>query len=208
MYLFSRRRSLNPAQSRAGVAFSIDIAQRVSQVIGQEIRPWATVHSREVGTVVWSMSFPDLEALEMASDKLVADAASMDAIEASDGLFVGAYEDTLLQVVQGTVDPNRRPQYVTVVQGQLRPGKLIEGMAAASEVVGRVAAITGQQLLLASQVTGPFAVLEWIGLTDSIGELDRQRAALFADPGYVEFLDASAGLLESTTSVTILRGLT
>jgi hypothetical protein len=207
MYLFSRRRLVNPAQSRAAQAFALDIAQRVSQVVGQQIGTWASVHSQDIGTVHWTMSFPDLESVEASADKLVADQPSLDAIEQADGLFLGTYHDSLLQLVHGELDPNARPQYVTIVDGTARVGQLGAASLAAIEIAQHVSSITGQSLLVASNVTGTAGGFAWIGLSDSIGQLDRDRNALFADPGYVAFLDERAGVFEPGFGVSIYRSL-
>ena len=68
-------------------------------------------------------------------------------------------------------------------------------------------AITGKPLLVASNVTGTGGAFSWIGLSQSIGELEHDRNALFADPAYVAFLDENAELFEPGFSVSILRSL-
>jgi hypothetical protein len=207
MYLFSRRRLVNPAHLRAGIAFSVDIARRVSQVAGFELRPWTIVHSRDVGTVVWSGMVPDLASLETASDKLLADAGIFDAVESNDHLFLGPPQDALLAIVHGTPNVDRPVEYVTIVSGQVAPGSMAAGIGDAIEIAEKVTATSEGTCLLATNVVDEPDRLTWLVGSSSIGEVERGRAALNADPEWLPLIDRNAAHFQPGFTSTLLRRL-
>ena len=109
MYVFSRRRRIDPGQLRAALGFSTEIAQRVTQITGVEVQSYLSTLSHDTGTVLWGAAIPDLEALEVAFDKLMAESTYVEAVERADRLFTTPIHDTVSQVVHASSSPTPVP---------------------------------------------------------------------------------------------------
>ena len=91
MLLFGRSRMLDSARSREAIAFTVEVASRAREVIGQDVYAWSSFASPETGMMLWSARFDSLNDLEVAADKLSVANEYMDYVEEHDGLFVGPY---------------------------------------------------------------------------------------------------------------------
>src|SRR5262245_17343658 len=115
MYLFARRRRINPAQGRAAVGVALEAATRARALTGLEIWVWNPVLSPELGTLAWSTRVDHLQELQAADDKLSSSNEWVEWIEHNDPLFQGPLEDSVLSVVHGT--PSDQPgAYVQVTR--------------------------------------------------------------------------------------------
>ncbi len=206
MLLFGRRRSLNPARSRAAVAFAVEVASRAREVTGHDVFAWSTFASPEAGSILWSARLEALSELEAAQDKMAVDSGYMDFVESGADLFTGPTVDTLTQIVGGTPDGSPMA-YVQIVQATCAPGKLSGGMAFGVELAEAVARVTGRSCLLGASMTGAYGGVGWIVGAPDADALVAANDAWGADAGAIAMTDRAGEFYESGASVSILRRL-
>jgi hypothetical protein len=190
MYLFTRHARLSGAKIADAMAWATKLTEQVNRVTGLEVGLWSPTFSREVGTLVWATFVPDLATLEAAFAKLGADPAYND-LTAQGGEYAipGTLDDRLGKVVHGEPDPNRRANYVGIVESTIVPGKLARGVAVGVEIAQAVEKATGLRSLFLTASTGNFGGVMWLtGYTD-IAELERADKQLDEDQGFLELLD-------------------
>ncbi|MEZ5144273.1 MAG: hypothetical protein R2726_17380 [Acidimicrobiales bacterium] len=168
------------------------MCERVNQSTDLEVGLWATSFSEGFGTVSWTTFVPDLTALEAATDKLQVDDGYLQATDDGAALSVGGADDALFEVVHGEPDPSADPQYVTAVRAVCASGGIANGMVLGVELAQRAEAITGLSTMFVRNLTGAYAGVGWLTGYPSIEALEAAQAALAADPGWVEMIDARA----------------
>ena len=206
MLLFSRRRSINPARSRAAIAYAAEVAGRVRDVTGHDIFAWTTVFSPAAGTVMWSARVEHLSEIEMANDKMATDTGLMDFIEQADDLFVGPLTDSLVQVVHGTPDPSPM-SYLQVVQGVCAPGKLSGAMAFGSEVADAVTRVTGRSCLFCASLSGDWGGAGFVTGTPDADTMQQANDAWYSDAGAMAMMDRAGEFFQPGATTTFLRRL-
>jgi hypothetical protein len=193
MYLFSRQARLAPGNTRKGMAFAAGVTEKVNQITALNVSLYAQVFSPEVGTLAWTAVVPDLETLEAASDKLLADDGYISMIDDAADLMMGAPDDVLGQILYGQPDPNRQIEYATTVQAECVPGRFERGIELGIEIAQRVEKITGTPMLFGSTMTGQYGGVSWISVHPNIRSVEADEAALAADTSFVKFLDKETG---------------
>jgi hypothetical protein len=189
MYLFSRRARLAPGNTRAAMTWATDITEKANQITELTVSAFTSTFSPEVGTVVWSTVAPDLASLEAANDKLLADDGYVVMIDEGSRLIQPGIDDTLLQIVHGDIDPNRRVEYAISVQAVCSSGNVARGMELGIDIAQRAQAITGIPSLFASGLTGPYGSVAWLSGFADIQEMERAQQALAADASLTKFID-------------------
>ncbi len=196
MYLFSRTRRLSPAHVRRGLAYSVEMAHKASQITGMDVSAWGEVWSPGLGNISWSTIVPDLLALEQGMDKLQVSDDFIAATEHGAEMFVeGLGEDRLFQIVHGEIDPNARPSYVTAVRARITNGKLADGLAFGVEIAQKAEAVTGLTTMFLAASTGGYGEVGWITGFDDVGQAQEENAKLMADPDWLKMLDAKTGIV-------------
>jgi hypothetical protein len=206
MYLYSRRRQLNPAQARKAVAFAVETGKRASTICGMEISVWTTVMSADAGVISWATMVERLTDLEVAMDKLAADGSFNDFIEQNDGLFVGSLADTLAQVVSGAPDPAAAPPtYATIVQATCANGHLAAGMAGGVEIAETATRIGGMPTMFLAAATGEYGGVAWLTGAPDLASLEAAEAKVNNDASFIGLADRVSPAYLPHASNTIYR---
>src|SRR5262249_10526286 len=144
------------------MAAAAQAASRASEIIGLPVALWTPVFSAGIGTVIWSSTAEHLADLEAADDAVTGSSEFMDWVEQNDALFVGSVDDSVLEVLHGTVagDP---PAYVTVTRAVAAHGSVSEAMGMGVQLAEVVERITGVPTTFGTYVTGPFGEMAWAG---------------------------------------------
>ena len=208
MYLFSRSARLAPGRTREAMTWAVGITEKVNQITELDVQLWTPVFSPRIGTLSWTAVAEDLEMLENAQAKLMVDdgyVAEVDrgaAFASTEGI-----DDALLQVVHGTVDPDRRPQYVSIAASQIAPGQLARGMEVGVEIAQRVEKLSGVPTLFVAGATGPYGGVAWISGFETVKELQAAESAVNGDPGFIELVDTkgSQAFIAQATTQTIAQ---
>jgi hypothetical protein len=208
MYLFSRSARLAPGRTRDAMAWAVGITEKVNQIGELSFSLWTPVLSPGIGMLSWSAFVEELDELEATEAKLLVDdgyVAELDRGAAfSDGQ--GA-NDSLLQLIHGEVDPERRFDYVSVTASQLAPGHFAKGVEVGIEICQRVEQITSTPTAFCMASTGPYGGVAWIAGQESLKALQDGEQAINADPGFLELVDgtASQAFQVAATTATIYR---
>jgi hypothetical protein len=173
----------------------------VNQITALNVSLYSQVFSPEVGTLVWTAMIPDLEALEAANDKLLADDGYISMIDEGATLLDGSLDDSLAQIVYGQPDPNRQVEYATTVQAVCVPGRFARGVELGIEIAQRVEKITGNPMLFTSTATGQYGGVTWINTHPDIRSLEAEEAALAADTSFGEFVDRETASVYSADAL-------
>jgi hypothetical protein len=191
MYLFSRRARLAPGNTQAAMTWAIDITEKVTQISGLTVSLFTPVFSPEVGLLSWSTFVPDLATLEAATDKLAADPGYISLVDAGAKFGEGGADDTLLQIVYGEPNPNRKVEYVTSVQSVCANGSVARGIELGVEIAQKAEKIIGSPGMFATAATGSYGSVAWLSGYADVNELDSSQQKLAADTKFAEFIDKS-----------------
>jgi hypothetical protein len=169
-----------------------EITEKANQITGLSVSTFTSIFSPEVGTITWSAFAPDLAALEAANDKLLADDGYVVLVDEGARLVQNNADDSLLQIIHGEVDPNRRVEYGSSVHAVCATGNIARGMELGVEIAQRAERATGVPTMFASSVTGPYGAVAWFTGFIDIHDMEHAQAALAADASFVQFLDDNA----------------
>jgi len=206
MYLFARRRRVNPAQARAAVGMALEAATRVREMTGLTTWVWTPVLSPDFGTMVWSARVEHLDELEAADDKLMSSPDFGDWIEKNDALFLGPLEDSVLQVIQGT--PSDQPgAYVQVARATCANGAMTEAMGFGVEIAEVASRITGLQTMFGAALTGAYGAVAWLTGAGDLTAVETANAALAADDEWRKLVDRAGHAFQPGVASSLLRRL-
>jgi hypothetical protein len=206
MYLFARRRRINPAQGRAAVGMALEAATRARDATGLTVWVWSPVLSSEIGTMVWSARVEHLAELEAADDKLMSSTEFGDWIEQNDGLFTGPLEDSVLQVLHGA--PSDQPgAYVQVTRAICVNGSMTEAMGLGGEIAEVVSRITGLQTIFGANVTGVYGGVAWLTGVPDLAAVEAANASMAADDEFAKLVDRAGHAFQPGVTSSLLRRL-
>ena len=208
MYLFTRTARLAPGSIRESLAWAADITDRVNRIGVVEAQLWSRTLSPGLGTLVWSTFVPDLLTLETVQAKLESDDAYLDAVDNGAVFLTEAGADDLVAtVVHGAPDPDRRPEYASVVTATILPGRLATGMALGVEIAEKVTGLAEAPTLFCMANSGEFARVAWLTGYASIEAMDRGEQAVYADASFIELLDGPVSTTFEDGESAFLRRL-
>jgi hypothetical protein len=188
MHLFIRRARMAPGQTRASMAWAVEITDRVRQVTGMDVSLHALVLSPDVGEVAWRTLAEDMAALETAFDKLLIDDFFVAEQDRAASFTLGPPTDSMQRIVHGQLPRDPLP-YVSLITTTCRPGRVEAGMTAAIELATRATEISGAQTAVTMHETGPYGTISWITPHPGIESLDAADEALATDARWAGFVD-------------------
>ncbi|HEX9260190.1 MAG TPA: hypothetical protein VF855_11680 [Acidimicrobiales bacterium] len=207
MFIFGRRRRINPAHARAAIATSVEIAGRVSSISGRHIHAWMSVASGEAGTMLFSTRLDTIDDLTDLFDKVSSDNTYGDWIESHAGEFDGPATDTLNQIVHGTPS-GEMPAYVMTTAAELANGHFADGMALGIAIADAAHRIAGANTVFAKTVTGSYAGVGWLTPGASLGALQAFNETLNASAEWIDLIERAGNVYAPGAQTTILRRLT
>lgn len=205
MYVFTRTRYANPKHLNDARGFAIEVAARASKLSGLEVGAWSTTMSHQMGTFVWGTIAPDLKTLHSSLEKMYSDPTYGTFISNGMNWFDGRSEDTVAQLVHGTIDTTRRPMFIASVSAVCANGHVTSGIAAGVEIAQRAEKATGQPTLFLRNVTGPYGGVAWISGYVSMDELEKAEEKTASDHDFGEFVDREASVYLPGASQRIIQ---
>jgi|SRR5579872_309721 len=204
MYLFTRRARLVGGKVVEAMGWATEIAQRVGEVSGMQVRVFTTAFGPEVGAVRWSTFAEDVSSLQDNMDVLLTDKAYLDLVEKGTSYIMpGSVDDGLAFVVHGEPDLSREINYVVAVRTTMVGGGLSRGIPLGVEIAQHSEKIIGLPSLFVVDVTGNYGGVGWLTAFESAAEMGRAQMALNGDAGFVEFLDSNVnGVYASNPGAT------
>ncbi len=206
MYLFARRRSINPARATAAVGMALEAATRAKEITGLATWVWNPVLSPDIGTVAWTARVEHLSELEAASDKLIGSSDFSEWIEQNDSLFLGPIEDSVLQVLHGTPSDQPAP-YVQVVRALCAHGAISEAMSFGVEIAEVGSRLTGLQTMFGATVTGGYGGVGWLTGVPDLDAVEAANVALMADDEWRKLVDRAGHAFQPGVTTSLLRRL-
>lgn len=209
MNLFTRTRTIDPEHMQDALAFSVEIAQYVSDTTHLQVIPWISVYGDPVGTVTFSARVESLAVMGAAQETLMADAGYQQRVrEQANVCFTGPTQDNIAQFVDMAGPANNTGGFATVVTAQCAGGRIAEAMAWGVDIMNHVAKITEVDVALVRGLYGPWATLGWISVLDTLEQIDAMEAATSTDPTYIESIDQAGELfVPSSAEQRLLRRL-
>lgn len=191
MYLFTRRRRIDPGHVTAALEWAVEATGRARSITGREIDAWAAVMSPEVGTLVWSFWTESLVEIEAAGDALVADHAFTKSAEKADDHFDGPMVDHVATLLHGDLDPDAPPAgYVAVVEATAANGRLKEALGSGVAIADHATAAGGLSTAFVLNSTGLYGGVAWITGAPDLATLDASEAKLNADPAWLDLVSS------------------
>ena len=206
-YLFSRslRVSGNLLES---MSWSARITEKVNQIAEQKFELWTPIMSPQINTLAWTTTVDDLAALTATDEKLMADSGYLELVAEGNKFNAGSgVDDSLDELVYMDPSAGESAAFATVVTAVVAPGSFVEGVTLGVEIAQRASATTGRPVLFARASTGVYGQVSWIGLYDSIEQVQASDAALGADLDFAKLIDekASRAYLAGHTTQSIAR---
>jgi hypothetical protein len=170
---------------------------RVTKPVGQQLR---AQHRTGLGDKLAQQT----ALLGARESELGGDKGYLDLVTKAPAFFVGALEDSMGEVVAAAGDPNFAGKYASVVTAQVADGQIAASMGRAVDILNHVTGVTGVGGTLVRGLYGPWATLAWIGLYDSLDQLDAAGVAQSADMAYVAMLDKGGNLVVDGSAGQVL----
>lgn len=206
MYIFGRRRRINPAKGRAAMAATIEAKERASAILGFPVFAWTSVLGPDMGTVMWSTRFDHLDDAIAADDALWGNDEFASWAEQNDGLYVGPSEDAMSQVL--TAAPTGAPgAFVQLTQAVCANGYLAEAMGLGMEVAETATRIGGHQTMFAAAVTGPYGGVGWLTSFPDLAAMEAGNAAVSASDEWLKLVDRAGHAFQPGVTSVLLRRL-
>ena len=202
MYLFNRRTRLVGGNGTAGLEWATSIAEKVTELTGQEIQLWANVYSPAYGTISWTSWFEDLAALEKVGDTLTANSAMTKLADQGAKYTEGGLDDGIFQPIYGSPDPAQQVQYVGGVTAVAAAGNIERAMSVGVEIAQKVETVTGLSCMFAQALSGAYGSVGWLTAYDNIAAFQAAGDAIAADTSLLKLVDSSAGCFVDDPSIT------
>lgn len=188
----------------AGLGFAVDIAEEVERASGVPLSVWTVLYGRPMGTVSWSAQLDSFVDLATFSSKLAESSSHMEKVQAAAGLWIpGSFEDRLANVVHTAGAPGS-VDCVSSLTAVAAPGRMGDATAFGAEVSDHVAALTGCSLTFCVDAFADMGQVTWfVGYADAAA-VDTAQAAIAADAGYQERVNATADLFIAGTPTRTL----
>lgn len=193
MYLFTRSARIAPGHTRDALAWAHEMTDLVNKGTDLQVGLWTQVFSPETGTVAWSTGVEDLNQLEAAEDKLMADDHYQAMVDRGVAYVPGGVQDGLIQVIHGEPDPQRTIGYISVVRSVCATAGLAKGIELGIALAEKSTEIGGAPTLFGMESTGAFGAVCWITGYVDLSELQASEGKVYADPGFMALLDGGAG---------------
>jgi hypothetical protein len=209
MHLFTRTRTIDPAQAGEAYAFAVDMGRYAAATTGLEVVPWATVYGGAVGTLSYTARVDSQAEMAEALATLAVDAGYQERLAGWPGrALYGPVEDTIGEFVSFAGSGRNAGTLASVTTAQCAPGRIAEAMAWAVDSLSHHSKVTGLDGALVRSLYGPRATLVWIHLADSWDDIDASSTTLTADATYLERVDDAGPLfLAGSAAQSLLRRL-
>jgi hypothetical protein len=209
MYQFARLLNLR-GDARETMAWASEVTGYVNEHSELDVSLWGAVFGYPVGTVVWSTIVEGRAQLAAETDKLTGDDSYLDLVAKAQDWTTTPAEDVFRSLVFG--GPGDAPPAVgavgSVTQAVAATGKFPDAVAWATDMAEYGSGVIGTQISLMVNAYGDFGGMAFISVADDMASADRMAETVRADAGYLERIQASAGLfVDGSARQGLLRRL-
>ncbi len=206
MYIFSRRRLINPGRFGQALADGTAIAGRVTELTDVPVMAWMSQYDPEGSAMVWSARFETLTDLDDAFGRMMESDAYQAEAEALDPLFSGQAVDNLIQIVAGSLGDGPAP-LVSVIQATAAAGQNQAAMAWGADVATKVSESLGVPIAFGIGVYGVYGSMGWITSYEDVAQIDEARGKLLADTALQTAIDEGGYTVQQSATNVLLRRL-
>jgi len=210
MYLYATTVRPGQASPMKVVDWALRMTEKINQISEVPARLWTSAMSPGMGNLTWTSVVEDLSIVETTETKLAADAGYQLLIDEAAGLLSAtqAADQFLSELVYSdpaaaTIDA----QYASTVQARLAPGNFTQGVQLGVEIAQQVGQITGQPNSFAVGVTGDYGAVMWVGLAETIEQLQAAGRAINGNADFARRIDTDASKAFTPGTQTISRRL-
>lgn len=203
MYMFTRRAKLAPGNIAASMNWALQVTEKVNQITELEVNLWMPVFSPAITTLSWTALVEDLSLLEASDAKLNADTGFQLLVDEGTRFMTSeAIDDGLAQYItpMQKQPPEARPNYATVVTATLAPGGFTKGIEVGLKIAEQAAKVTGMPTSFLSSVTGRYGEVRWVGVCDTIEQLQAAQQAIAADATLLDIIDREGSKVYQPTA--------
>jgi hypothetical protein len=199
MYVLSRRLCLSGFKIREAMALAVQARDYIALATGLPLYLWTSIHSPQVGTLLYTTAAPDLATLEAAIDKLNEDDGYFDLLDkASAYVIPGSVHERLGTVIhpddatlaQAMASPG---EYLSLTVTTILDGQISKGMALGVEIASGAERATGQPTAFVALQTGNYGSVGWVTQVGNATELDHGMTAIAGSQEFVELIESRAG---------------
>lgn len=188
MYLFSRISTVAPGRLRSAEGFIADVTAHVNENTPFDVSVWGFQFGRPVGTVGWSMMVESQAEFLEASAELNASTTYVDKVNSAADLFTGPAEDFLRQVVHQAGEAPESFDFAVATTAVIAED-FSKAVQWAVEMTDLANAITGQAVMLGTDVYGDFGGLLWLGGLADAAAVEASDQAMRGNEDYLAKLD-------------------
>lgn len=192
MFIFIRRRTINPSKFTQALDFSVESAAHISKLIGKNITVSRLAFGQPAGLVQFSYLFENMSELDESNERIRSDAAAAEyGIRAAE-LFEGSPEDNLGRLVVSTFEDPK--PIMSVVSAVAVPGKAAEVMAFGLEMQQVLASTTGHPAAFVVGISGAFGGTRFAVGSESMAALGEANEKLQADARFTQLMQKAGEL--------------
>ncbi|RLE26178.1 MAG: hypothetical protein DRJ50_01465 [Actinobacteria bacterium] len=203
MYVFSRSTIAALGKQFDALPAAVSMAERVSGIIGIDVSVFTTRFGGPLGTVTWTMLVDSMEQVQANTDKLMADAGYVEALDGMNGLFMAPAEDTLGRFVTPPIDAVTS-RFYGITRASMADGQFGPAVEFGVKMADYLAKAQNTQASFVKAGYGGFADVAWIIAFDSAADVDAFDNFQMSDPGYHALVDGAAGLFAPNSGHTSL----
>ena len=193
MYIFNRSATLNPHRLVEATGAAVEVAGKVTEIIGLPVSVFASRFGRPTNTIGWSIRVESHAEVQANTEKLIVNEGYLQWVTAHSELFETAASDRLSTVVSSTLAGTPK-RFYTIVSAVAANGKLADAVAFGVRAQQFVTEATGLTTAFMTGVYGAFGEVAWLTGADSMSELDALAAMQMTNADY-HALVAEAGPL-------------
>jgi hypothetical protein len=193
MYIFNRTATLNRHRLVEATGAAVEVAGKVTEIIGLPVSVFASRYGRPTNTIGWSVRVESQAELQANTEKLLVNEGYMQWVTSHSELFEDPASDRLSTIVSSTLAGTPK-RFYNIISGIAANGKMAEAVAFGVRAQQFVAETTGLATAFMTGVYGAFGEVAWITGADSMSDLDALAAMQMTNADY-HALVAEAGPL-------------
>ncbi len=194
MYIMRR---LGHVEGLEGIEKAVEATQIV-QNAGVPASLWVAGLGAVPGSIGWSVGLETFAQWADYTDKLTADAAYGEFARNNVGAITMTEPDTLAEVVYGEVQGESAVgDYIGSLGAVVMPDRAADAAAFAVEVADAFMAATGLQVIVAKNLAGDQAIIEWVVRYGTAAAVDEAEAKASASADYAAALAKNVGLFSA-----------
>lgn len=194
MLLFSRQLILT-GSPRKTMPWAISMTEFVNSKTSLNASLWAVNYGAPLGSVAWTSIAESQASFAATTASLLADDGYFDRLDQGAEFVTTPPQDTLSEMVYGTVgDPPPVGAVAQVTTALAVVDEMGAALAFAVDIAQHIEGVIGSPLMVLTGLFGPMGGITWIGVSPDMAAADTARAKMMTDETYLSRTAKSKGL--------------